>query len=323
MSGEIFKFEIDSRIKEYLNIVVCSDVSNIIISYYTSTWHCRKLEDKYRDVSQQLLFVNDKLISVKKSVEMICPDLIFDSYGNIITSADILKMFVDKSYIYLLGHETLRIVNYQTKHVDNMMMFVNTKINEHRNSSVNVTKNIIPVIRCIKNKIIYTYKLDIQYVDNLDILVSGISEYQLKNIEIYYDICKDNRICNLFSITDINREIHSARDVNVSHLFANNDEFVMSIQDSFLSYDEIRKLKLNVNIDAWCIFSSYYTIISYCDDYQIIYLRYEYTATNLCCINKFDGKIRECAADGHMGVRIGRDSLVTIHRQRSSIYEFK
>jgi len=314
MSALVFNFkEDDKKIKEYLDDIVYNDISNIIISYYTSSWVFNHIECKIKEDNYFTLFrfVDDKLIFIQKK-EVKDNYLKFDFEGNIITEIYIRKIFVDGIYIYLIDLNQIHIVNYQTKRADTITI---CRPGYVRHGLTIVTERIIPYIHCIKNKIIYTYNLDAQCINNIKILAdSKENEHQLKNIVIYYEVRgkKAHNVRTMFGKTDY----FFTCDLTCIHINDNND-FVMSIQDYYLDSPQICML----NAKTWCILSRFRIQVMYHDDYQIICIVMGLSVNKLICINKSSGKICEYFVGSGCWAGMNKDVIIVENSKHVNIYK--
>jgi len=311
-SAELFKFDDDDVIvKKYLDNMLPPVLSNIIISYYASSWYWKKMYKKNAH-NDFFRIINSKLVIIKECA--ISKNIEFDKYGNINVPKYLHIRFVlnDGPHLYLCSYSKIHVVHYDTKQISELKMYSLGNFL----GFCDVTDHIVSNIICIKNKTVYT-----RYFNKLPfssiMIKEDKEEYEHKNINIH-------TITDTYEIVDsVSVDNNSALLCDIVYAFVDNsNEMIISILDKNVKHDIICASTLTFGMKAWCIFSKHYTMALYGDEYQIICSQYRFNeVTKLICFNKFSRKYCEHEFDNKYLVQCNNNTFAL--KKSSDIYVYK
>jgi len=265
------KLEYDNKIiRTELCTIFYPAIVHIILSYHTTSWHWLHVENREKEEAH--IIMNNEVISFKKIP--ILNIFRFESCGVISTNTTIYKLFCDAPYIYVLHTESISVLHYCNKKINNLIIQSNTVDNG----------KIIQLILQIKNKTIYTSKLDYFCSDSPNIHCDDGISYSIRNINIFFHIVyRQLSTCmtDSFPFYDL---------CYIDNIFVNDkNEIAVSILNSRVGSCEFSRLKLDDEY-IWCICNGGLSRILYNDDYEIMCTSPSYEC-KIVCYDKLDGQM--------------------------------
>jgi len=267
--------------KKHLNNIFIPVLTNIILSYYTSTWNWVYVRTIKRNIIKNIL-VRDNIVSLYKNDKGKLIDL--DTYGNIKVD---YKCYTccDGPYIYFVYTHTIVIMDYYTGSIKYFNMLPMKLLKS--------TKMLL-MLFCIKDNIMYISTPD-ECDQTITLVCDGEKiEYLIRNIDIYQDF----KTCCV-----LNRRIEQSSSFfekgyvrhTISHIHTHdNKEIVVVITTIFEDKITVYKIKSNDGTQILCVQTNFPTVVLlYNDDYDILLTKKVQEKHILVCYNKASKMIYE------------------------------
>jgi len=294
-------------VEEQLEKIFIPVLSNIILSYYSSSWSWKYTEshesgnDKYfcngcaimNNEVACLYSVGDFMF--RTNINMIC------NIGNSFESK-IHKICCDNGYIYVFLEESISVIHYYNNMISEM------HVDEPSHLSGHSTATLSRQILCVKNNTFIGTCLN-----DKNMIVSNSrmprEKYFVKSIDLF-----KNSFTSIISNSFV-RPCYGCDIVSI--LVGDNDEFIVSIFDKFIHLSNVFIKIKYTNITYIC--SETKIDLLYQDSDDIIYLR---SPNLLCRYNKFSKK--NCIINIDKNVRkicVSDDTLCLQYYDRIDIYK--
>jgi len=311
------RFDDDEHLftKKYLNTIFCSDVTNIIYTYYISN---RKWTYKTNTLADDVMLINGNITYVDIKHNNISSGLRLDLQTERVFIDDslcILKMFYDGPYIYVLCHNQIKMIYPGFKNVVKLILCSD----EYRE------KEFISKIKFIKNNTFYTSEMEDQ--NRVKILTTHnghFKEFFLININVYLNNATKT-LCTK-KPTDFKAYIKNAlfnthKKININDIFVNNYNEIIILTEFFSNSKELITIQLYDNIEISLFCKSRSTQILYCDETFIFYADYKFINTKLYGYNRATYETNTFNLDGLYHVFMNDDIIMLRKDNFVHVYE--